>query len=177
MYLESNMKNRMSNASQKFVEFFAQVACWLWETIEKLLDIILDFLARIIELILAVMNLIFQVICFLRDLWFEAMQTFANVFRGIVNVVSNISCEEVEDFASACIVVILWFGVFKVVKNLFQNSRIAAYLYPEAASDINNNKVERFGLEVCSPCGQRRTGRRVNRRNGKRFRADPKEND
>lgn len=114
------MKNRMSNASQEFVEFFSRVACWIWETIEKLFDIILDFLARIIELILAVMNLIFQVICFLRDLCIEAMQTFANVFRGIVNVVSNISCEEVEDFVSACIVVLLWIVAFKLVRNLLQ---------------------------------------------------------
>ncbi|KOC59467.1 hypothetical protein WH47_10613 [Habropoda laboriosa] len=114
------MKNRMSNASQQFVEFFSRVVCWLWETLEKLLDIILDFLARLIELILAVMNLIFQVICFFRDLFMEAMQTFANVFRGIVNVVSNISCEEIEDFASACIVVLLWIAAFKFTKNFFQ---------------------------------------------------------
>ncbi|CAL7937593.1 unnamed protein product [Xylocopa violacea] len=168
------MKNRMSNASQQFVEFFSRVACWLWETIEKLFDIILDFLARIIELILAVMNLIFQVICFLRDLWIEAMQTFANVFRGIVNVVSNISCEEVEDFASACIVVLLWFVAFKLARNLFQNSRLAAFLYPrDAASNVNSNKLEKLRLGVCPP--QRRTGRRMNRRNRKRPRADVKE--
>ncbi|KOX72838.1 hypothetical protein WN51_00778 [Melipona quadrifasciata] len=121
------MKNRMSNASQQFVDFFSQVACWTWETLEKLLDIILDFLARIIELILAVMNLIFQVICFLRDLCIEAMQTFANVFRGIVNVVRNISCEEVEDFASACIVILLWVVAFKLVRNLFQVGILLIY--------------------------------------------------
>lgn len=114
------MKNRMSNASQQFVEFVSRVSCWLWDTLEKLLDIIFDFLARIIELTLAVMNLIFQVICFLRDLCIESMQTFANVFRGIVNVVRNISCEEIEDFASACIVVLLWIVAFKIIKSLFQ---------------------------------------------------------
>ncbi|XP_048268299.1 uncharacterized protein LOC126923923 [Bombus affinis] len=169
------MKNRMSNASQEFVEFFSRVACWIWETIEKLFDIILDFLARIIELILAVMNLIFQVICFLRDLCIEAMQTFANVFRGIVNVVSNISCEEVEDFVSACIVVLLWIVAFKLVRNLLQNSRIAAFLKPRHTSlNINdNNKVERLGLGVCP--AQRRTGKRINRRNSKRPRIDPKQ--
>lgn len=110
----------MSNASQQFVEFVSRVSCWLWDTLEKLLDIIFDFLARIIELTLAVMNLIFQVICFLRDLCIESMQTFANVFRGIVNVVRNISCEEIEDFASACIVVLLWIVAFKIIKSLFQ---------------------------------------------------------
>ncbi|XP_043523675.1 uncharacterized protein LOC122535863 isoform X1 [Frieseomelitta varia] len=158
------MKNRMSNASQQFVDFFSQVACWTWETLEKLLDIILDFLARIIELILAVMNLIFQVICFLRDLCIEAMQTFANVFRGIVNVVRNISCEEVEDFASACIVILLWIVAFKLVRNLFQNSRIAALLNPGYASSNvnNNNNAERLELGVCP--AQRRSGKRINRR-------------
>ncbi|XP_017752958.1 PREDICTED: uncharacterized protein LOC108545717 [Eufriesea mexicana] len=168
------MKNRMSNASQQFVEFFSRVACWLWDTLEKLLDIIFDFLARIIELILAVMNLIFQVICFLRDLCIEAMQTFANVFRGIVNVVRNISCEEIEDFASACIVVLLWVVAFKIIKSLFQNSRIAAFLNPRnTSSNINNNnKVERLGPTVCPP--QRRAGKRLNRRYGKRPRADSK---
>lgn len=114
------MKNRMSNVTQEFVEFFSRITCWLWETIEKLFDIIFDFLARIIELILAVMNLIFQVICFLRDLGIESMQTFVNVFRGIVRVISNITCEEVEDFASACIVVLLWIAAFKVAKNIIK---------------------------------------------------------
>ena len=149
------MKNRMSNASQQFVDFFSQVACWTWETLEKLLDIILDFLARIIELILAVMNLIFQVICFLRDLCIEAMQTFANVFRGIVNVVRNISCEEVEDFASACIVILLWIVAFKLVRNLFQVGilRIRKFLFnssrsTEAKSFVNplphSSQLEEF---------------------------------
>lgn len=114
------MKSRMSNATQQFVEFFSRVVCWLWDTLEKLLDIFLDFLGRIVELILAVMNLLFQVICFLRDLCIESMQTFANVFRGIVNIVRNISCEEIEDFASACIVVLLWVAVFRLTKNVFQ---------------------------------------------------------
>ncbi|KAG7190643.1 hypothetical protein KM043_006725 [Ampulex compressa] len=117
------MKNRILNVPEQFANFFSQVACWLWDTFEMLLDIALDFLARIIELILAVLNLIFQLICFLRDLCIEAMQTFANVFRGIVNVVSNISCEEVEDFASACIVVLLWYGAIKIIMNLLDKVR------------------------------------------------------
>ncbi|XP_043523676.1 uncharacterized protein LOC122535863 isoform X2 [Frieseomelitta varia] len=138
------MKNRMSNASQQFVDFFSQVACWTWETLEKLLDIILDFLARIIELILAVMNLIFQVICFLRDLCIEAMQTFANVFRGIVNVVRNISCEEVEDFASACIVILLWIVAFKLVRNLFQ-------MKEEIQRDFRTlNMIDEIPRHICS---------------------------
>ncbi|XP_012345030.1 uncharacterized protein LOC105736136 [Apis florea] len=158
------MKNRMSNVTQEFVEFFSRITCWLWETIEKLFDIIFDFLARIFELILAVMNLIFQVICFLRDLGIESMQTFVNVFRGIVRVISNITCEEVEDFASACIVVLLWIAAFKVAKNLIKNSRIAAFLNPG-----NPNSNEELG--ICP--AQRRTGRRLNRRYGKRPRGDP----
>ncbi|XP_076677380.1 uncharacterized protein LOC143373744 [Andrena cerasifolii] len=117
------MKVRMSSASQQFVDFSSRVVCWLWETLDKLLDILLDFLARIIELILAVMNLNFQVICFLRDICIEAMQTFANVFRGIVNVVSNISCEEVEDFVSACIVVLFWIGAVRILKNLLNRKQ------------------------------------------------------
>lgn len=122
------MKNRMSNASQEFVNFSSRVACWLWDTIDKLLDIVLDFLARILELILAVMNLLFQVICYLRDLCFEAMQTFGNVFRGIVNIVSNITCEEIEDFASACIVVLLWIGAARIIKNLINRVRALSTL-------------------------------------------------
>ncbi|XP_076174729.1 uncharacterized protein LOC143150383 [Ptiloglossa arizonensis] len=113
------MKNCVSNASQEFTDFFSRVVRWLWKTFDKLLDIFLDFLMRLVELTLAVMNLIFQVICFLLDLCIEAIQTFANVFRGIVNVVSSITCEEIEDFASACIVVLLWIGAFRIIRNLF----------------------------------------------------------
>jgi len=55
------MKNQMSNASDQFANFFSRVACWLWETVELVLIIVLDCLERLIELMLAVMNLIFQV--------------------------------------------------------------------------------------------------------------------
>ncbi|XP_033324943.2 uncharacterized protein LOC117219708 [Megalopta genalis] len=117
------MNNRVMDATQQCVEFLSRVVCWLWETLDKLMDILFDFLARLIELTLAVMNLIFQTICFLRDLCIEAMQTFANIFRGIVNVVRNITCEEVEDFASACIVVLLWIGFFRILKTLITQVR------------------------------------------------------
>ncbi|XP_076241014.1 uncharacterized protein LOC143183374 [Calliopsis andreniformis] len=130
------MKNRMSKTSQEFVNFSSRVVCWLWDTFDKLLDILLDFLARILELILAVMNLLFQVICFLRDICFEAMQTFANVFRGIVNIVSNITCEEIEDFASACIVVLLWIGAVRILRNLFNRVGILNYVYVERQIQI-----------------------------------------
>ncbi|XP_076651177.1 uncharacterized protein LOC143358144 [Halictus rubicundus] len=124
------MNGRVTNATQQCVEFLSRVVCSLWETLDKLMEILFDFLARLIELTLAVMNLIFQVICFLRDLWIEAMQTFANVFRGIVNVVRNISCEEVEDFASACIVILLWIGFFRIAKNLIAQVRsLAAFTF------------------------------------------------
>ncbi|XP_076295999.1 uncharacterized protein LOC143216624 isoform X2 [Lasioglossum baleicum] len=119
------MNGRVTNATQQCVEFLSRVVCWLWETLDKLMEILFDFLARLIELTLAVMNLIFQVICFLRDLWIEAMQTFANVFRGIVNVVRNITCEEVEDFALACIVVLLWIGFFRTLEPTFTVSSVS----------------------------------------------------
>ncbi|XP_076632415.1 uncharacterized protein LOC143347257 [Colletes latitarsis] len=166
------MKNRESNVSQRFVDFFSRVVCWLWETLDKLLDIFLDFLARLIELTLAVMNLIFQVICYLRDLCIEAMQTFANVFRGIVNVVSNITCEEVEEFATACIVVLLWIGAIKIVRNLFKRSpgiNMFRLFGQRRATNVNNNNnlaAVKLGQRVCPI--RKRTKRRNNRRNVKR---------
>ncbi|XP_034179085.1 uncharacterized protein LOC117603744 isoform X1 [Osmia lignaria lignaria] len=166
------MKNHVTNASQQFVEFFSRVACWSWETLEKLLDIFLDFLTRIIELILAMMNLIFQVICFLMGLCIDAMQTFANIFRGIVNVVSKISCEEIEDFASACIVVLLWICAFKILKNLIKRNAFSLF-GSRNVNGNNNNKFERYRLEACPP--RRRAGKRVNRRYEKRSRTAPKE--
>lgn len=51
----------MSSASDQFASFFSRVACWLWETVELVLIIVLDCLERLIELVLAVTNLIFQV--------------------------------------------------------------------------------------------------------------------
>jgi len=42
------------------------------------------------------------------------MQTFANIFRGVVKVISNINCDDVEDFASACIIIILFTAVGKI---------------------------------------------------------------
>ncbi|XP_024878683.1 uncharacterized protein LOC112459028 [Temnothorax curvispinosus] len=116
------MKSRMSSVSDQFVNLLWRFACWLWETIELVLIVIFDCLARLIELILVMMKLIFQVICFIRDLCIDAMQTFANVFRGIVNVISSISCDDIEDFASACIVVVLCTGAIKMVMDLLKRS-------------------------------------------------------
>ncbi|XP_011169459.2 uncharacterized protein LOC105202576 [Solenopsis invicta] len=115
------MKNRiLSNVPDQFANLFWRVACWIWETLELILIIILDCLARLIELILVMVKLIFQVICFFRDLCIDAMQTFAHVFRGIVNVISSISCDDVEDFASACIVVALCTGAIKMFMDLLK---------------------------------------------------------
>ncbi|XP_033215499.1 uncharacterized protein LOC117171936 isoform X2 [Belonocnema kinseyi] len=60
-----------------------------------------------------------EVVCFFRDLCIEAMHTFANVFQGIVNVIGSITCDDVEDFASACIVVLLWIGAVKIIFSIF----------------------------------------------------------
>lgn len=59
-------------------------------------------------------------ICFFRDMCIDAMQTFANVFRGIVNVISNISRDDVEDFTSACVVVILCTGAVKMFTDILK---------------------------------------------------------
>lgn len=59
------MKSRMSSASDQFANFFSRVVCWLWETVELVLIITLDCLERLIELMLVVMNLIFQVTAYL----------------------------------------------------------------------------------------------------------------
>ncbi|XP_012283236.1 uncharacterized protein LOC105701237 [Orussus abietinus] len=112
------MRGRMTNVFEQFIEFIYGVLCWLWETLELLVEIMLDFVARIVELFIAVLHLIFQVICFFRDLLIEAMQTFAHVFQGIVNVVGGITCDDVEDFATACIVVLLWVGAANIVLNM-----------------------------------------------------------
>lgn len=55
------MKNQMSNVSDQFVNLVWRVACGLWETIELILIVMLDCLARLIELILVMIKLIFQV--------------------------------------------------------------------------------------------------------------------
>ncbi|XP_011690129.1 PREDICTED: uncharacterized protein LOC105451405 isoform X2 [Wasmannia auropunctata] len=114
------MKNRITSVSDQFVKLTWRVAYWLWETIELILIIIFDCFVRLMELILVIMKLMFQVLCFFRDLCIDTMQTFANVFRGIVNVISSISCDDVEDFASACIVIALCTGAVKMFMNLLK---------------------------------------------------------
>lgn len=55
------MKNWITSASDQFVSSFWRVFCWLWETVEQILIIVLDCLARLIELILVIINITFQV--------------------------------------------------------------------------------------------------------------------
>ncbi|TGZ45759.1 Uncharacterized protein DBV15_09448 [Temnothorax longispinosus] len=150
------------NVSDQFVNLLWRVACWLWETIELVLIVIFDCLARLIELILVMMKLIFQVICFIRDLCIDAMQTFANVFRGIVNVISSISCDDIEDFASACIV-----NPHARLLDMF-GQRVTQ-------SDNNNNPTARsHSQDTC--LHERKTGRRLKRRYNRRYRSASRKN-
>ncbi|KAL2716232.1 hypothetical protein V1478_013908 [Vespula squamosa] len=108
----------LSNVFEQFTEFSTRLANWLCDTFESILDIFMDFLAKMLELILAMMNLFFQVMCFLRDLCIDAMRTYLNAFHGIVNIIKSIKCDDVEDFAFACIVVILWVEAIRIVMSL-----------------------------------------------------------
>lgn len=115
------MRTHVTNVSDRLIDFVTGIVNWSWDTVELIFEILVEFLARAIELTIAILQLSFQVICFLRDVCIEAMQTFVNIFRGIVNVVSSIKCEDVEDFAAACMVVFLWIGAVKITLNLLEN--------------------------------------------------------
>ena len=113
----------MSSVCDQLIDFLMEIVNWLRDTVERILAILLEFIARSIELVIAILNLVFQVICYLRDLCIEALQTFAHVFRGLVNVVSSIKCDDVEDFAEACIVVLLCFGAVKLTIGMLDKVR------------------------------------------------------
>ncbi|XP_011140197.2 uncharacterized protein LOC105183623 [Harpegnathos saltator] len=140
------MKSRVPSSRERFVSFFWKVVCWLWETLDLVLIIVLDYWARMIELILVLMNITFQVICFLRDLCIDSMQTFANVFRGIVNVVGGISREDVEDFASACIVVFLYTVAVRMFVNLLRKVYTTGR-YARLASPLPRDVVEKTTVQ------------------------------
>ncbi|XP_067216011.1 uncharacterized protein [Linepithema humile] len=114
-----------------------------------------------------------QVICFFRDMCIDAMQTFANVFRGIVNVISNISRDDVEDFASACIVVILCTGAVKMFTDILKkNPHVKLFnVFGQRVTQTDNNNnltASSHGQDACPP--ERKSGRRTKRRNNKRYR-------
>ncbi|XP_011634250.1 uncharacterized protein LOC105425257 [Pogonomyrmex barbatus] len=166
------MKNQISRVSDQFVNSFWRVACWLWETIALILIIIVDCLARLIELIFVTMKLIFQVIWFFRDLCIGAMQTFANVFRGIVNVINSISCDDVEDFASACIVVVLCFGAVKMFMDLLKKNPHMKLLNMfgqrvTQSGNNNNSTVRSHGQDTCP--SKRKSRRKLKQRNNRRY--------
>ncbi|XP_072765969.1 uncharacterized protein [Anoplolepis gracilipes] len=165
------MKNWITSASDQFVSSFWRVFCWLWETVELILIIALDCLARLIELILVVINLIFQVICFLRDLFIDAMQTFANIFRGIVNIISSINHDDVEDFASACIVIVLCTGAAKMLMDLLKRNPHAKLfnVFGQSVTHIGNNNnltTRSHGRNACPR--ERKMSRRIRQRNNRR---------
>lgn len=122
------MYSRIGNIYDQLGNFPFGIVTWLWDTVGLIFDILLEFLGRSIELTLTILNLAFQIICFLRDLCVEAMQTFANVFRGIVNVIGSIDADDVEDFATACIVVILWIGAGRFILSTID--KVNKYSYP-----------------------------------------------
>ncbi|KAI4490059.1 hypothetical protein M0804_004241 [Polistes exclamans] len=122
-----------------------------------------------LEFILAMMNLFFQVMCFLRDLCIDSMRTYLNVFHGIVNVIKSIKCDDVEDFASACIVVILWIEAIRIVLRLVkQNPRMKIWTWFDRKIKQENNhlnansKAYDYQYCTCKKSGKRR-GRYVKR--------------
>lgn len=110
---------KSSSWTDQISQFIYGILYCLLDTIGLARDALLDIATKLVHFLFAIFNLLFQVVIFLRDLCIETMQTFANVFQGIINVISTISCEDVEDFASACIVVLLWIGAIKVFINMF----------------------------------------------------------
>lgn len=113
------MHSRVGNIYDQTTDFIAAIGTWIWDTTELIVDIILEFIGRSVELAFAVLYIICQVIGFLRDMCIEALQTFGNVIRGIINVVGSIDVEDIEDFASACIVVLLWIIAAKCILAAF----------------------------------------------------------
>ncbi|KAL0110885.1 hypothetical protein PUN28_014079 [Cardiocondyla obscurior] len=171
------MTNQILSVSGQFANLLWRVVCWLFETIEQILTVILDCLARLIELILVIIKLIFQVICFVRDLCIDSMQTFANVFRGIVNVVNSIGYDDVEDFASACIVVALCAGGIKMFINLLKrNSHAKLFNIFGQEHSANNNLAEKSHNENICFLHERKTGRRPKRRTNRRYRSASRKN-
>ncbi|XP_015520191.2 uncharacterized protein LOC124308152 [Neodiprion virginianus] len=133
-------------------------ASWIfyrfWEVLELPRCAIYEIVVKLVQFLFAISNLIYQMLMFLRDLCDETMQTFANFFQGIVNVVSGISCEDVEDFASACIVVLLWIGVIKIVLNMLGKN--PGPIQSDDMSDKSNSFYDeeldadkRFDLDGC----------------------------
>lgn len=103
----------IANSSDQVIEFFDGMGKFLWETGELLLDIFLEFCRRSIELVLVVLTLILGVLCFFRDSCVHAIRTFCNAICGLINIISGIDCEDLEDFASAGVVFILWYFALK----------------------------------------------------------------
>ncbi|XP_008561131.1 uncharacterized protein LOC103580955 [Microplitis demolitor] len=126
---------------------YLDISTWIRDTFEITLGILMEFLGRFIDLAIAISQLIFQVICFLRDLCIETMQTFANLFRGIVNVVKSISSENVEDFAEACLVVILWVAAAKFFIGLVDKS-YGRYNPLRVFKKLRNNELEKYESEI-----------------------------
>ncbi|XP_011303207.1 uncharacterized protein [Fopius arisanus] len=113
----------VADVSEEVSQFVSKSGSCVWDTGELVLDILLEFVTRSIELGLSVLALGFQVLCIFRDLLIDALRTFANAIKGIVNVVGAIDIEDVEDFASACIVVILWIGAGKFMLGVIEKSK------------------------------------------------------
>ncbi|XP_033215500.1 uncharacterized protein LOC117171936 isoform X3 [Belonocnema kinseyi] len=160
------------NVFDQFSDFVKGIICWFWDTLELFMDILLEFFTRTLELIIVLMNLIFQVVCFFRDLCIEAMHTFANVFQGIVNVIGSITCDDVEDFASACIVVLLWIGAVKIIFSIFNKKSGFNSFNPYAITDPMTGMVpgSNVGIKLEESCAPRRGARRrgMPRRRGRR---------
>lgn len=104
--------------SDQASQFFYGIFYCIWDTFELGWDAFLEIIAKLGQFFFVIFNIVFQILIFIRDLCIETMQTFANIFQGIINVISNISCDDIEDFASACIVVLLWIGAIKIVLNI-----------------------------------------------------------
>ncbi|XP_015116882.1 uncharacterized protein LOC107041039 [Diachasma alloeum] len=113
----------VADVSDELSEFVSKSGSCVWDTGELVLDILLEFVTRSVELGISVLGLGFQILCVLRDLLIDALRTFANAIKGTVNVVGAIDIEDVEDFASACIVIVLWIGAGRFMLGAIEKNK------------------------------------------------------
>ncbi|XP_066582358.1 uncharacterized protein [Prorops nasuta] len=133
------LNERMFSLSEDFLNLVKELVCAFRDSSKLLMEIVFDVFARTLELMLALVNLAFHASCFILDLCICTIQTFMNIFRGIVRIVHSIRRDEVEDFVLACIVILLWIGAYKCVANIINKKPRLGWAKLFRAPKENNN--------------------------------------
>lgn len=113
--------SRLKGILDDLCEFFGSVVHISWDTVYVICDMTIEYLLQTLELAVALLGLFFEIIILFRNICIDALDTFARMLQNIILMIADISCEEIEEFVQASLIIAIWIFLGRVFVNYIIN--------------------------------------------------------